>query len=161
MDGQHDDLRALTVQLDTNLRTVVQPLAELVERIDAAIDEHVQALAQLRELRRQATRVTSAADPTSKPGRKPKAQAHAAVVATHQRARAAKKQRVHDAVLALGPGVDITSDVWGAVNGNGQPAISRGMIYDLLRELRDDGVLRLDSTGNGGKAHYRLVAGRD
>lgn len=160
MDGT-TDTQALTVQLGESLRTVVQPLAELVEKLDAAIAEREQALAQLRDLRRQATRVTNAADPTTKPGRKPTKAGAAATVQMHQHARAAKKQRVHDAVVALGSGVDISSDVHADVNGNGQPSISRGMIYDLLRELRDDGVLRLDHTGNGGKAFYRLVAGRD
>lgn len=139
----------LIERLDLELQAAVAPLAKLVKELDEVIVEHETELSLLREQRRNVKRVLGTlAPPPKPPAAKPK---------QRSQDRVEKKDRVREHLLRYGPTQDITADSLKA-NGLGDPPISIGMLYELLRELRDEGALRLDRQAQGGQSVYRRVA---
>jgi len=138
----------LRYRIETEMRSIVNPLAHMVEELDAAIASHEQELSEMRELRRNVKTVLRTLDPKPKAPPKPKAKTPVDLD---------KKNRVL-AHIATGPGRDITAPGL-KDNGLGDPPISLGMLYAILEELRDDGLLRVDRIGKGGqKIYHRTVS---
>src|SRR5262245_12288745 len=160
------------------LAAAAESLAEQLTALDEAIAYHERRAAELKDTRRrvkQVARIVSG-PPAGKPGPKSdngrvseeaRAKIAAATARRHAEERAAKKNRVAEAALRRGPGVDISGvDLLAELNEGVKPndpklMVGRQLVVELCRELRDDGILRLDRTANGGKAIYRLVGHRE
>ena len=124
----------------------LQPLVGLVGELDTEIARLEQELAELRELRRNVKVVVGRLDPP-KPKSKPKTSIPLD-----------KKNRVLAHISSGGYGLDRDITAPGLKeNGLGDPPISLGMLYAILEELRDDGLLRIDRIGKGGQKIYRRV----
>ena len=148
---------------ETELKAVTTPLYNLVGELDAAIIEGERELSELRELRRNAKQVLRTLDP---PPKQPKPSNEKLATATrerHARERQEKKNRLihHLHTEAWDGGRDITADGLlkdpAGPNSNGDPTIGKQLMTDLLVELRDEGILRLDRKAFGGQPVYRRV----
>jgi hypothetical protein len=160
------------------LKAAAASLHEQLEALDEAVAYHEQRARELRETRKRVKRVQEIVDAPpdgrrnnggSRRGAGAHTDATRAAIAErtkrrHAEERQAKKDRLRVMVQAMGPGVDIAAvdllDEFneGTAMRNDPRRLGRQLAVDLLRELRDEGTLRLDRTANGGKAYYRLVA---
>lgn len=146
-----------TDQVESGLRDLLAPVQEQIEALDELIEAHEKRLFELRSVRRRAQKVLAAIETPSPNGSPSQRTARLSAVTTerHRRERAEKKTRVVDYVRRH-PDDDIRAkDLEGTALG--EPPISRGLMYELLRELADENVLRLDRLGSGGMAIYRLA----
>lgn len=159
------------------LALAASSMHEQLTALDEAISYHVNRAAELRETRKRVARVEAIvnAPPDGRRNNGGKsapmaAAARAAIGAAtkrrHAEERAAKKGRVHEYLLGLPAGREVTvpevveacTDPTAPKNHPGRlgPALAR----ELLRELRDEGIVRLDRQGAGGQAIYRRVGQR-
>jgi len=167
------DDHGLTQAAEDALRAAADSLHEQLDALDAAVEYHEKRARELRDTRKRVARVEQivSAPPGNGPGRpkgRPtsqngKAAISAATKARHERERAAKLDRVRQLVLTMPPPIDISGvDLLAQLNEGLPPndpkhTIGRQLVVQLCSELRDEGVLRLDRTANGGKAIYRLA----
>lgn len=152
----HDEPIAPAVEaLDSALAEAVAPVLANIEQLNELIAGREADLAVLRAALKRAERVLAALDPEAAAARRAPAH-HARIAGSREqkaKERLEKRQRVEEYVRAR-PGEDfIASELNGDLEG-----ISAAMIGDLLRELAEAGVLRLDRKGRGGSRIYRLVA---
>ena len=159
----HDDT-TLAEGAEAALREAAANLSEQVAALSEAIDYHEARARELKATRTRVVRVQAIVDGTEKRGR-PSSNGSAgreAARAVHSAQRDAKRDRLRAVVESWDPGEDFTSDAAeDALRADGGPPVSRGLIYDLLRDLRDEGTLRLDRIGNGQQSIYRRVASRE
>jgi hypothetical protein len=157
------------------LRLAVANLDDQLTAIDAAIAHHEARARELRQARTRVKRVHEVVYPTAKEtkgnGRGSGktsdglARVGAATVKRHAAEREAKKNRVREELVSYyGPdvdvsGVDMLPHLNAGLNGHDPSrTIGRQLVNDLLRELRDEGLIRLHHTAAGGKEVWRLVA---
>jgi hypothetical protein len=150
----------LVERIGLELQASVAPLTRLVSELDEAIAGRERELVELRELRRNVKRVLGPLEPAPKPPAKNEKLATSTRL-RHAAERAEKKRRTVEFVRDLLPVADITAtgllDDPEGPNSNGDPQIGRQLMVELLAELRDDGLLRLDRVAQGGQQVYRLV----
>jgi len=140
--------------------TAVQPLAELAGELDAEVERLERELSEARELRRNVKQVLRTLNP--KPKAPPKNEKLAETTrARHIAERAGKKQRVIRWVGLHEANEDITAiealENPQGPNSNGDPQIGRSLMVELLDELRNEGLVRLDRVAQGGQQVYRRV----
>jgi hypothetical protein len=148
------------VAAEAALQAAAESLKEQLAALDESIAYHEARAAELKETRRKVTRVEAivSGPGPSKPGRKP----GNGMTARHSAENNAKRNRVHEHVLAMGQGVDIRAhDLRPELNANGEQPIGDAFLKSILSELRDAGVLRLDRREAGGAAVYRLAVRGD
>jgi len=135
-------------ELTERVQAAIEPLAALVAELDSEISTGELRIRELREQRRGLKAALAALQPKPKPQPKPK----------KPRPRSPeldqKKARVRSHLLGKGVHEDITA-MGLKDNGLGDPPISVGMLYGILRELHEDDFLRLDRIGKGGQEIYR------
>ena len=145
-------------ELRDRFEQAVRPLGELVAEMDTEVLRLERELSELRELRRNVKAVVAKLEPP-----KPRKNEKLAETtrARHAAEREQKKQRVIRFVGLHESGEDITAnealDSPSGPNSNGDPAIGRSLMVELLAELRDEGLVRLDRVAQGGQQVYRRV----
>jgi len=165
-----DDDNNLAEGAELALREAAANLTEQLAALDQAITAHEARARELRETRKRVLRVQAIVEGTDgrqnnggSPGPRNLANVSEATKRRHAEMRAAKKARVAEYVETRDGLHDIRAvDVADALNDPTQPKnhparLGTGLANDLLRELRDEGVLRLDRTGAGGQSYYRRV----
>jgi hypothetical protein len=138
------------------LDEAVAPVVEQLKRLDNYIASREEELVSLRATRKRAARVLAAYDAERFPLREPGTSAQKKSGETRSsKDRDEKRARVEKYVRAR------PEEVVSVANINGDAAlagISRSMLGELLGELADRGVLRLDHVARGGSKQYRLIA---
>jgi hypothetical protein len=158
----------LTAQAETALREAAANLHEQLEAIDQAVAYHEERARELRATRKRVKQVEAIVSGERRNGGGGSKAAAGAQQRQHAEQRAKKKQRIQDYVMGLPADTDIVAvDVYDHFKQelptpeerrNPANAIGRQLAVDVLRELRDDGLLRLDRNAVGGQAVYRQVA---
>jgi hypothetical protein len=163
------DADRATEVISLAIETATAPILDQVRQLDEAIETKEGELRTLKDLRRQAQRVLVALDPTSTPGRKPKAKANGsgqsaaakeaiakASRARHARENAAKRERLEAWLRENAP---VFPEGFRYRDASKPLGFGDSLARRLFAELADAGVLRLDHVDEAHKSKfYKLVS---
>jgi hypothetical protein len=142
-------------QLNTALAEMVAPIQAHLDQIEREIEDAETKLAALKEARKRATTVLYDADPSLKPS-KTKSKSNGG---TTSRISPARMELFREWVEANRDDINEGVGISGTDLSFKHPELfgNQSTANKALKELHEEGVLRLDSMGRGGRKNYKVV----
>lgn len=150
-----DQIQRVDAAIAAAVRPVLEELAELERQIEAKELE----LTTLKDARTRAKKIAHLLDPEQPPGKGQKTNRKPAKPGTKSSSDYNIKEETVEKVYAyLAQHVPAGETFYATgIHGNGLDFVSEPTLNVALRRLHDQGRLRLDSVGNGGRRNYTLT----